>query len=79
SLYVSDSGSNRILIWNTIPTATFADADRVFGQSNFTEGYPNRSGTNATGLNFPKGFTFAGGRFWIADSENRRVLNVKNL
>nr|WP_100764450.1 hypothetical protein [Leptospira ellisii]PJZ94812.1 hypothetical protein CH379_00530 [Leptospira ellisii] len=79
SLYVSDSGSLRILIWNSIPTATFADADRVFGQSNFTEGYPNRSGTNATGLNFPKGFTFAGGRFWIADSENRRVLNVKNL
>lgn len=35
-LVVTDSGNNRLLIWNTFPTESFQPADLVLGQSNFT-------------------------------------------
>lgn len=35
-LFVADTGNNRVLIWNSIPTTNGQAADLVLGQSNFT-------------------------------------------
>lgn len=40
-LYVADLANNRILIWNTIPTANDAPADIALGQPNLTTSIPN--------------------------------------
>jgi hypothetical protein len=47
-LYITDTRGSRILSYNTVPTATGAAADSVFGQSNFTNFYPNGSTTGYT-------------------------------
>jgi hypothetical protein len=35
-LYVADKDHNRVLIWNTLPTSSYAAADVVLGQANFS-------------------------------------------
>ena len=40
-LYVADLGFNRVLIWNSIPTATQQPADVEIGQVDFTQSVPN--------------------------------------
>ena len=46
-LYVSDLGYNRVLIWNSIPSANAAPADVVIGQPNMSSGVANNSFTGA--------------------------------
>ena len=70
-LFVSDSGNNRILVWNTIPTSSGQAADTVIGQSNFTS---STSGLSPTSLSYPGGLAVAGGKLYITDSGNNRVL-----
>ena len=36
TMVVTDSGNNRVLIWNSIPTSDGASADLVLGQADFT-------------------------------------------
>ncbi len=43
-LFVSDLGFNRVLIWNSIPTANTQPADVVIGQPDMTNTAPNNSG-----------------------------------
>ena len=70
-LYVADTGNNRVLIWNTVPTANRAAANVVVGQADMTS---NGSGGDAQGLNF-EGAVFADGtRLYVADTGNSRVL-----
>jgi hypothetical protein len=40
-LFVADYYNNRVLIWNTFPTANFTPADVVLGQSDFTHNAAN--------------------------------------
>jgi uncharacterized protein (TIGR03437 family) len=48
-LIVTDLGYNRILIWNTIPTANAQPADVVIGQPDMTSAVPNNAfSTNPT-------------------------------
>jgi uncharacterized protein (TIGR03437 family) len=49
-LYVSDLGYNRVLIWNSIPTANAAPADVAVGQPDMKSGVANNAftGTAAT-------------------------------
>jgi uncharacterized protein (TIGR03437 family) len=49
-LFVSDLGYNRVLIWNSIPTANGVAADVEIGQPNMTESVPDNAytGTAAT-------------------------------
>jgi hypothetical protein len=42
-LYVTDLGYNRVLIWNSIPTANAQPADVVIGQPNLTSSLPNNA------------------------------------
>src|SRR6266702_2558979 len=40
-LLVTDLGHNRVLVWNSIPTANAAPADLVLGQPDMTSATPN--------------------------------------
>ena len=68
---VADSGNNRVLIWNTVPTAAGALPDVVVGQTDFVS---STSGTSATRLAFPTAAVIANGRLVVADQNNNRVL-----
>lgn len=70
-LFVGDRDNNRVLVWNSIPTANGAPADLVLGQANFTD---NASGLSRTALNHPYGVWSDGTRLAVADTLNNRVL-----
>ncbi len=74
-LIVADAWHHRILVWNEVPTASDTVPDRVLGQAYATVVEPNR-GTecSASTLYWPFGIAMVGGRFWVADTGNRRVL-----
>lgn len=70
-LVVADSGNNRVLIWNTVPTTSATAPDVVVGQADFTS---NISGTSASTLSYPTSAIIANGRLVVADQNNNRVL-----
>lgn len=70
-LAVADSGNNRVLIFNRIPASNGAAADVVLGQADFNGSLPS---TSQTGMRSPNGVFFAGGRLFVADTVNHRVL-----
>ena len=49
-LYVSDLGYNRVLIWNSIPTANAAPADVVIGQPDMSSGSANNAFTGTVAV-----------------------------
>jgi hypothetical protein len=71
SVYVADTGNNRILGWNGLPTGLGASADFVVGQNDFTT---VTSGTSATKLSNPFSCWVASGALFVADANNDRVL-----
>ena len=91
-LYVADTGFNRVLIWNSIPTSMDQPADVVVGQPGMTTSVPNWdttfcpvSGSTANGtpcngtLNAPNFALSDGTRLFIADTGNDRVLIFNNI
>lgn len=70
-LYVVDYGNNRVLVWKSLPTATNAAAQVVMGQDNFTD-----IGAAVASDRFqePTGVAVAGGKVFVADRGNHRVL-----
>ncbi len=70
-LIVSDQNNNRVLIWNTVPTANGTPADVVLGQQTFTTSVAD---DEEDGLNSPAGIWSDGFRLLVADSGNNRVL-----
>ena len=75
NLYVSDTGNNRILEFDS-PFTTDTVADRVFGQQgSFTTGQRNKGGVSAGSLYLPMGLAVdRQGNLYAADSNNYRVL-----
>ncbi|PTL81227.1 NHL repeat-containing protein [Vitiosangium sp. GDMCC 1.1324] len=81
-LLVADSGNNRVLVWNTLPTTNGAPPDLVLGQRDFTSCTENDADDNdtrdstpgATTLWNPTGVWTDGTRLVVADSYNNRVL-----
>ena len=74
-LVVADTGNNRVLIWNSIPTIAGQSPDLVLGQANFTGTSPNRSGSpSANTVYTPGGIAISGGKLLVADTNNFRVL-----
>jgi WD40 repeat protein len=71
-LLVGNQDQNRVMIWNSIPTATGQKADLVIGQPNlFTKDF----GTSATSLYQPIGISIGrDGKVAVADKINGRVL-----
>ncbi|WP_244944147.1 hypothetical protein [Leptospira meyeri] len=51
-LFIGDGYNNRVLIWDSMPTVNGQPADKVLGQSNFTNNMSNDDGqTGVAGLN----------------------------
>ena len=70
-LYIADSGNNRVLVFNSIPTTSGKSADIVIGQSNFTT---CTSGLSANSLSSPIAIASDGKKLLISDFNNNRVL-----
>ena len=79
NLYVSDSGNNRLVEYNT-PLTTDTTADTVFGQGgSFTSNTANQGGLTADSLNRPGILALdADGNLYVADSRNNRVLEFNS-
>jgi len=77
ALYAADTGNNRVLIWNTIPTVDQTPADKQFGQDNFTDVAINHSGggVDDDGFDSPRGVWSDGVDLWTTEHGNHRVLN----
>lgn len=71
-LVVSDQSNHRVLIWNSVPTASGTAADLVLGQANMTSG---GAAAAASGLYYPAGNPATDGtKLVVGDSSNNRVL-----
>ncbi|MGE0218477.1 hypothetical protein [Mycolicibacterium sp.] len=74
-LVVADAWHHRILVWDTVPQRSDVAPDHVLGQPDAVSVEPNAGGPcSAATLYWPFGFALLGGRFWVADTGNRRVL-----
>lgn len=76
-LWVADGGNNRVLRFNNAAAKlTYANADGVLGQPNWTD---NTGRTTRNGMAFPAAVSVdPGGRLWVADRNNNRVLRFNN-
>lgn len=74
-LVVADAWNHRILVWNRIPTSNDQQADYVIGQDGFSNTEVNRGANpSSSSLYWPYGIGWVAGRFYVADTGNRRVL-----
>ncbi|MBI4667927.1 MAG: NHL repeat-containing protein [Elusimicrobia bacterium] len=73
-LYVADSGNNRVLIFNSLPSSNKPNADVVIGQSGFTANSANPGGIKAWTLSFPVGVFKSAEKLFIADAGNHRIF-----
>ena len=78
-LFVADTGNNRIMVWNTIPTSNFQPADLELGQPDFTTVQqisptdPNQ-GASSSNMLSPTSATSDGQRLYVADLGHNRVM-----
>jgi sugar lactone lactonase YvrE len=73
-LFVADTRNHRVLVWNAIPTTNGKNADVVLGQPNMTSNTQNNGGVSAVSLFSPSFVYVAGGRLFVSDAGNSRVL-----
>jgi hypothetical protein len=74
-LYVCDAWHHRVLIWNRLPEASNTLPDAVLGQGSVAGVQENRGvGPARDSMYWPYGIGFFGGRFFVCDTGNRRVL-----
>lgn len=71
SVYVADTGNNRVLIYETA-TSSGASATLVLGQPDFTS---SGAAASQTGLSAPTGISYSNFLLWAADKTNNRVIN----
>lgn len=74
-LIVSDTGQNRVFIWNKLPETEFCPPDITLGQSD-AQGVGRNSGGRVSGstLMYPSGLWTDGKVLIVADAWNHRVL-----
>ncbi|GEL20529.1 NHL repeat-containing protein [Pseudonocardia asaccharolytica] len=74
-LIVADAWHHRVLVWNEVPRESDRAPDLILGQPDPASIEPNR-GTECSANTFywPFGIDVVGGRFYVADTGNRRVL-----
>ena len=73
---VADTDNNRILLWNSIPTQNGALPDVIFGQDGPDSNAPGTSNKTMRG---PQGVWLDGGRLFVADTQNSRVLIYNSI
>ena len=72
SLFVSDIGNNRVLIWSTFPESGEDEPDIVLGQPDFTSRYKSNSNY---GLFSPATLCFDGSFLWVGETKfSNRLL-----
>ncbi|MEM1022938.1 MAG: hypothetical protein AAGD10_14630 [Myxococcota bacterium] len=79
-LAVADSWNNRVLVWRNMPVHSSQPADFVLGQGDFEHQRPNRDGEpRADTMHWPFQVMVHGGRLYVCDAGNRRVLVWRDL
>ena len=74
-LFVADTGNRRVLIWNRLPQENGRAADMVLGQSSMTCRDDNAGeGASDVGMRWPHAVAVAGGRIFVADAGNNRIM-----
>lgn len=74
-LVVADAWHHRVLVYDGLPEKTGAEPDLILGQPDADHVGPNRGeDCTAEGYYWPFGIGVVGGRFYVADTGNRRVL-----
>lgn len=74
-LLVSDTGQNRVFIWNPVPQTEYQSPDITLGQSSASGVGRNAGGAaTASTLLYPSGIWTDGNRLVVADAWNHRVL-----
>ncbi|HUZ35243.1 MAG TPA: NHL repeat-containing protein [Streptosporangiaceae bacterium] len=74
-LVVADAWHHRVLIYREVPAQDYAEPDLILGQPGPDCVLPNRGGgCGARSLYWPFGVAVVEGRFYVADTGNRRVL-----
>ncbi len=74
-LVVADAWNHRILVWDEVPEHCGTAPDIVLGQPDTTSVEENRGqGCRPDGFYWPFGIAVVAGRFYVADTGNRRVL-----
>lgn len=74
-LIVSDTGQNRVFIWNTFPETVNQAPDVVLGQMEQSDtGRNSGSAISASTLHYPSGVWSDGEKLMVADAWNHRVL-----
>ncbi|WP_462203270.1 NHL repeat-containing protein, partial [Frankia sp. CcWB3] len=74
-LVVADAWHHRVLVWDEVPTVTDTAPDLVLGQPDAGAVRENRGGPcGPDTFYWPFGVAVVGGRFYVADTGNRRIL-----
>jgi hypothetical protein len=73
-LAVSEVGSHRILIWNSMPTSDFQAADVVIGQSAMNSNVVNSGGLSARSLWQPQRPQLVDSKLIVVDRNNRALI-----
>ncbi len=74
-LVVADAWHHRILVWRGVPDASDTPPDYAIGQADLSATLPNRGGgPGLDTLYWPYGIGWIAGRFYVADTGNRRIL-----
>ena len=76
-LAIADTDNNRVLIWLHQPTVNGQPADVVVGQPNFTSNAA--VSPTATSLRAPSGVWIFGGKLFVADTYDDRVLIYNSI
>ncbi len=77
-LVVADTDNNRVLIWTTLPQANGQPANIVIGQPDFSHNGTSAP-PNAKSLRGPSGVWLAGGKLYVADTQDNRVLIYNHI
>jgi uncharacterized protein (TIGR03437 family) len=70
---VADTANNRVLLWLSIPQNIGQNADVVLGQPDFVT-LTQPIVVSASSLRAPQGVWLQGGKLFVADTQNNRVL-----
>lgn len=76
-LFVADTSNHRVIVWNTVPTASNAAGSIVLGQPDTTT---ITSGLTAAKMNTPRDMVVSkAGHLHVVDSTNNRVLRFAGV
>ena len=71
---MSEPSNNRVLIWEGLPTNVARTPYAVLGQKDFVSRVANAEGISASSLNAPSDAISVGGKIYVADKGNYRIM-----